>query len=151
MTKTRTLTRKDQGAAAPETITVQLPLPVLAAMTDVRRSFHALGIDAGRQVLGAMMAYEPTARCGPKWIPNPDREAHRGGHTRSLVVLGGRQIEVQRPRGHSRDGHECALPSYQWAAARDPLDHHTVEAIAGGGSTRQYPRTLDPLPRSSAR
>jgi putative transposase len=146
MTKTRTLRRKDQGAAAPETVTVQLPLPVLAAMTDVRQSFHALCIDAGRQVLGAMMEHERTALCGPKWRPNPERTAHRGGSTQSLVVLGGRQIEVKRPRVRSRDGRECALPSYQWAAARDPLDHHTVEAIACGVSTRHYPRTLDPLP-----
>jgi transposase-like protein len=125
---------------------VQLPLPVVAAMTDVRQSFHALCIDAGRQVLSAMMEHERTALCGPKWTPNPEREAGRGGHTRSLIALGGRQIEVKRPRVRSRDGRECALPSYQWAAARDPLDHHTLEAIACGVSTRKYPRTLDPLP-----
>lgn len=147
MTKSRTLTKKHQGSEpSPETVTVQMPLPVVAAMTDVRQSFHALCIDAGRQVLGAMMEHERTALCGPKWMPNPEREAGRGGSTRSLVVLGGRQIEVKRPRVRSRDGHECALPSYQWAAAHDPLDHHTVEAIAGGVSTRKYPRTLDPLP-----
>ena len=146
MTKTRTLTRKHQGSAAPGTVTVQMPLPVVAAMTDVRQSFHALCIDAGRQVLGAMMEHERTALCGPKWTPNPEREAHRGGNTRSLVVLGGRQIEMRRPRVRSRAGHECALPSYRWAAARDPLDQHTVEAIACGVSTRKYPRTLDPLP-----
>lgn len=52
MKKTRALKRKHQGSGAPETVTVQLPLPVVAAMTDVRQSFHALCIEAGRQVLG---------------------------------------------------------------------------------------------------
>jgi len=123
-----------------------MPLPMLAAMSDVRRGFHSLCIEAGRQVLGAMMEHDRTALCGPKWVPNPERTAVRGGSTRSLIVLGGRQIEMPRPRVRSLQGHERALPSFRWAADRDPLDLHTMEAIACGVSTRKYHRILDPVP-----
>jgi transposase-like protein len=126
-------------------VTVQMPLPMLAAMSNVTQDFQSLCIDAGRQVLAAMMEQERTALCGPKWIPNPARQAGRHGHTKSLIVLGGRQIDIKRPRVRSGGAGERELPSFQWAAARDPLDHHTLEAIACGVSTRNYPRSLDPI------
>ena len=146
MKKTRTLRTKHQEpqAMAP-TVTVQMPLPMLAAMTEVGHSFQSLCVDAGRQVLAAMMEHERTTLCGPKWIPNPKREAVRAGSTRSLIVLGGRQIEIKRPRARSVHAGERELPSYRWAADRDPLDQRTMEAIACGVATRKYPRVLDPL------
>ena len=147
MKKSRTLRTTHQApqAVAP-TVTVQMPLPMLAAMSEVGQSFQSLCIAAGRQVLSAMMEHERTALCGPKWIPNPAREAGRAGSTRSLIVLGGRQIESKRPRARSVNAGEHALPSYRWAAERDPTDQRTMEAIACGVSTRKYPRGLDPLP-----
>jgi transposase-like protein len=93
-----------------------------------------------------MMEHERTALCGPKWRPGAEREAQRGGSTRSLVVLGGRKIEMKRPRLRSLQGQERELPSYRWAAAEDPLDRRTMEAIASGVATRNYRRVLDPLP-----
>ena len=39
-----------------------------------------------------------------------------------------------------------ALPSFQWAAATDPLDEHMLAAVAAGVSTRRYAGTLDPVP-----
>lgn len=148
MKKTRTPRSKRQASLKelPQAVTVQMPLPMLATLNDVRQGFHSLCIEAGRQVLTSMMEQDRTALCGPKWVPNPEREARRMGHTRSLVVLGGRRIEIKRPRARSIDGAEHALTSYRWAAASDPIDQHTMEAIAAGASTRSYHRTLDPLP-----
>jgi len=146
MKKTRTLREKRQASliGLPQSVTVQMPLPMLATLNDVRQGFHSLCIEAGRLVLSGMMEQDRTALCGPKSAPNPKREAVRGGHTTSLVVLGGRQIEIKRPRARSNDG-ERELASYRWAAGGDPLDHHTMEAIAAGVSTRNCRRTLDPL------
>ena len=42
------------------------------------------------------------------------------------------------------------LPSFQWAAATDPLDEHTLSAVAAGVSTRRYAGTLDPTPAGVA-
>ncbi len=38
------------------------------------------------------------------------------------------------------------LPSFAFAARRDPLDRQTVDAVACGVSTRKYARSLDSLP-----
>src|SRR5438034_8407111 len=102
MKKSRTLRTKHQApqAVAP-TVTVQMPLPMLAAMTEVGHSFQSLCVDAGRQVLTAMMEHDRTTLCGPKWIPNLEREAVRAGSTHSLIVLGGRQIAIKRLRARS--------------------------------------------------
>jgi len=144
MTKTRTPRGKRQELKElPQAVTVQMPLPLMATLNDVGQGFHSLCIEAGRQVLSAMMEHDRTGLCGPKWMPDPERKAMRGGHTTSLVVLGGRQIEVKRPRARSVDGAESELASYRWAAAGDPLDDSTIEAIVSGVSTRNY---LDPLP-----
>ena len=67
----------------------------------------------------------------------------------SQVTLGGRQVAVPRLRVRSDDGEE-PLPSFRWAAATDPLDEHTLAAVAAGVSTRRYAGTLDPTPAEVA-
>jgi transposase-like protein len=125
---------------------VQVPLPLLDVLTDTRTAFFGLCLDAGQQVLRTMMEQDREQLCGPKHIPNPARRAVRGGSTRGEVTLGGRRILVPRLRARSVHGHELALPSFAYAANRDPLDARTLEAIAIGVTTRKYRRALDPLP-----
>jgi hypothetical protein len=38
------------------------------------------------------------------------------------------------------------LPSFAFAARRDPLDRHALDAVACGISSRKYARSLDTLP-----
>jgi integrase len=52
---------------------------------------------------------------------------------------------LPRLRARSVTGEELTLPSFAYASARDPLDAHTLEAIAVGVTTRKYLRTLEPL------
>lgn len=148
MRKSVTGRGRDQGvgANADELIEVQLPLGMLATLEDVQQGFFTLCVTAGRKVLAAMMEREREALCGPKWLPNPQRRAVRGGTTKSEVTLGGRRIEMRRLRARTVDGEELKLPSFEHAASRDPLDARTLEAIAIGVSTRKYGRSLDPLP-----
>ena len=72
--------------------------------------------------------------CGPKGRHQVERPAWRGGSVASQVTLGGRQVAVPRLRVRSADGEE-SLPS---AATTDPLDEHTLAAVAAGVSTRRY-------------
>ena len=125
---------------------MQLPLPLLDVLQDTRTAFFGLCVDAGQQVLRTMMEQDREQLCGPKHVPNPARRAVRGGSTRGEVTLGGRRILVPRLRARSVEGHELSLPSFTYAAGRDPLDARTLEAIAIGVTTRQYCRALDPLP-----
>ena len=146
MKRSRTGSVRGEELASPPVATVQLPLPLLDVLQDTRTAFFGLCLDAGQQVLHTMMEQDREQLCGPKHVPNPARRAVRGGSTRGEVTLGGRRILVPRLRARSVDGHELALPSFTYAAGRDPLDARTLEAIAIGVTTRQYRRALDPLP-----
>ena len=146
MKRSRTGSVRGEELASPRVATVQLPLPLLDVLQDTRTAFFGLCLHAGQQVLRTMMEQDREQLCGPKHVPNPARRAVRGGSTRGEVTLGGRRILVPRLRARSVDGHELALPSFTYAAGRDPLDARTLEAIAIGVTTRQYCRALDPLP-----
>jgi putative transposase len=58
-------------------------------------------------------------------VPHPTRTAYRGGYTRSEVTLGGQRISIARPRARHLERGEATLPSFEWAAQRDPLDAAT--------------------------
>jgi transposase-like protein len=119
---------------------------MLSALEDIDRAFFGVCVDAGKQVLDAMMEHDRTALCGLPWKPDEERPGRRSGSTESPVTLGGRRIAIRRPRVRSLDGEELGLPSFEAATDRDPLDRHTLEAVAAGVSTRRYARTLDQLP-----
>jgi len=144
MKNSATKGNEDQGNQG--VVSVQVPLALVGALGEVEERFFELCVHAGRQVLDGMMEQDRASLCGPKWRPNPQREAFRSGTTRSEVTLGGRRVEIRRPRVRSVAGREAVLPSFAWANDRDPLDRRTMEAVAIGVSTRKYARHLDPLP-----
>ena len=146
MKRSRTGSFAGEGHTSPPVATVQVPLPLLDVLQDTRTAFFGLCLDAGQQVLRTMMEEDREQLCGPKHVPNPERRAYRSGSTRGEVTLGGRRILVPRLRARSMEGHELALPSFTYAAGRDPLNARTLEAIAIGVTTRKYRRALDPLP-----
>ncbi len=146
MKKSRTRSSRREVLASPPVATVQLPLPLLDVLADTRTAFFGLCLEAGQQVLTTMMETDRTQLCGPAHVPDPQRRAFRHGQVAGEVTLGGRRVVVPRLRARSVDGHELVLPSFAYAAARDPLDRHTLETLAVGVSTRAYERTLDPLP-----
>ena len=63
----------------------------------------------------------------------------------SDVVLGGRKVAVSRPRVRA-DGREVPLLTFQALAHTDPLNRRVVEHMLVGVATRQYARSLEPLP-----
>jgi len=123
----------------------QVSLPMQGVLHDVQHAFVGLCVEAGKQVLAAMMEADRVALCGPRGVPDARRRAVRGGSTRSKVVLGGQRIDVCRPRARALDTGELALPSFTWAAGTDPLNAATMAAIAAGVSTRRYGRTVEHL------
>ena len=85
------------------------------------------------------------ALCGPKGRHLGERRAWRGGSAPSRVTLGGRQLEMPRLRVRSAES-EMGLARFQWAAATDPMDAHTMETVVVGVSTRNSPRSMETLP-----
>jgi len=143
---TKSKGRQELAVVSAPTTTIEVSLPLLAALEDVEHAFVGVCIDAGEAVLAAMMEQDRTALCGPAWKPEASRPGRRAGSTESPVTLGGRRIGVRRPRVRTDQGEELALPSYEAAANEDPLDRHTLAALAAGVSTRRYGQSLERVP-----
>ncbi len=135
-----------QGAAGERRVSVQMSLPMIDALVGLEEDYFGLCIRSGDIVLRAMLEADRTELCGPKWGRGADREVVRAGTTRSEVTLGGRRVSITRPRARTSDGAEVSLPTFAWAANRDPLDRATMSAVSAGVSMRGYESTLDPLP-----
>lgn len=142
----KSLTKSIRSKAVAYDVHAHFSLPVANVLRDVRSAFFGLCINAGKAVLGAMMEAERTALCGPKGVPDAQRAAYRGGHTRSWITVGGRRVAIERPRARAVQAGELPLPTFAWAAHQDPVNAATMAAMAARVSTRRYQSTLDPLP-----
>jgi putative transposase len=123
----------------------QRHLPLVDLLVDTRGELMELAINSGLQVLHTMLEEDRTAICGRRYQHQADRTASRAGTVPSEVVLGGRKIAIRRPRVR-RDGAEVVLPTFQLMASEDPLNRRIVEQMLVGVATRQYARSLEPLP-----
>ena len=150
MKKRRTRSIAGEALVSPPRVSGQLPLRLLDVLTDTRTAFFGLCLEAGQQVLTTMMEADRTELCGPPHVPDPQRRAYRHGQVVGEVTPGGRRIRVPRLRARGVDGSELVLPSFAYAARRDPLAAHTLDVLAAGVATRAYRCTLDPLPTDHA-
>jgi putative transposase len=111
----------------------------------VRRDLREFVVAAGAAALTAVLERERTMVVGPRYAHLPARSARRSGSAPGELVLGGRRVQVRRPRARSLAGEEIQLPSWTAFAAEDPLHERAVEQMLVGVSTRRYRRSLEPL------
>ena len=133
--------RRAAAAAVPAT----RHLPLVDVLVDTRTELLELAVRSGLKVLDQMLEEDRTALCGPRYAHDADRAASRAGTVPSEVVLGGRKVALRRPRVRAH-GQEVPLPTFRTMANNDPLNHRVVEQLLVGVATRQYARSLDPLP-----
>lgn len=136
--KSRTVGRSDQ-VDSPS----QRHLPLVDLLVDTRAELMELAVASGLKVLHTMLEEDRTAMCGPRYQHQAEREASRTGTVPSEVILGGRKVQIRRPRVRA-DGKEVALPTFQAFADTDPLDRRVVEQMLVGVATRRYARSLEP-------
>src|SRR6516165_5534781 len=106
----------------------------------------ALSVGVGLGVLEELMAEEVDDVVGPKGKHNAERTAVRHGHEDGSVTLGGRRVDVRRPRMRTADGEsEVPVQTYRHFADRDPLARVVLERMLAGVSTRRYQRTQEPV------
>jgi transposase-like protein len=117
-------------------------------LVDTRTELFELAIRSGLKVLDAMLEEDRTAICGPRYTHQADRDASRAGTVSSEVVLGGRKVAIRRPRVRA-EGREVELPTFRTLADSDPLNRRVVEQMLVGVATRQYARSLEPLPATT--
>jgi putative transposase len=131
-----------QEAVLPERVQEALGQLVGAA----KEGLLALSVGVGLGVLSELMEEEVDDVVGPKGRHNAERTAVRHGHEDGEVTLGGRRVEVQRPRVRTADGDaEVPLQTYEHFADRDPLRRVVLERMLAGVSTRRYRRTQEPV------
>lgn len=112
----------------------------------VRENLREFVISAGMTALTAVLEEERTELVGPRYAHLPARQAHRSGSAPGELVMGGRRVQVRRPRARTLDGKEVQLPSWTEFGAEDPLNERAVEQMLVGVTTRRYARSLEPLP-----
>jgi transposase-like protein len=115
-------------------------------MTATRASLlgwvHACGVAA----LDVVFREEAEAVAGPKGQHRAGRTHHHWGTTPTELTLGGRRIQVPRPRVRGREGGEVTLPAVAAFRGRDPLTARVLEQILLGVSTRGYAASLEAGP-----
>jgi putative transposase len=112
-------------------------------------ALRELVMATGLAVFEAMLEEDREALCGPtgRW-QGEKRTAYRYGREQGRVVLGGRKVQLSRPRVRSVGGEELALPSWVVMRQEDPLTERALEQMVVGVSTRKYARSLEGLPAS---
>jgi putative transposase len=111
-----------------------------------REGLLALSVNVGLGVVHSLMEREVDEVVGAKHRHNPDRTAKRHGHQRGSMTLGGRRVEVTRPRMRTADDeHELPVQSYEYFADRDPLTRAVMDRMLAGVSTRKYAIVGEPV------
>jgi len=106
----------------------------------------ALSVGVGLGLLAELLEEEVVEVVGPRGKHISERTAVRHGHEEGEVTLGGRRVQVERPRVRSADGRtEVRLRTYEYFADRDPLSRSVLERMLAGVSTRRYRRTQEPV------
>jgi putative transposase len=130
----------------------ELPLPaeIQEALGELvgaaRDGLLALSVGLGLRVVHDLMEAEVTEVVGPKGKQIPDRTAKRHGHEDGSMTLGGRRVEVSRPRMRTADDrHELPVQSYEYFADRDPLTRAVMDRMLAGVSTRKYKVVGEPV------
>lgn len=114
-----------QVVTGQEAAEMPLPAEVQIALGELvgaaREGLLALSVGVGLAVVHELMEAEVTEVVGSKGRWNAERTASRHGHEDGSMTLGGRRVPVSRPRVRSVDGKELPIATYEYFAARDPL------------------------------
>ena len=111
-----------------------------------REGLLALSVGVGLGVVHELMEAEVTEVVGEKGKWKADRTAKRHGHEDGSMTLGGRRVQVSRPRIRTADDeHELPVETYQYFADRDPLTRAVMDRMLAGVSTRKYARVGEPV------
>ncbi len=127
-----------------------LPAEIQEALGELvgaaREGLLALSVGVGLSVVHELMEAEVSEVVGPKGRHNPDRTANRHGHERGSMTLGGRRVEVRRPRVRTADDErELPVRTYEYFADRDPLTVVVMNRMLAGVSTRKYAGVGEPV------
>jgi transposase-like protein len=131
----------------PEQVTIALREVASAA----KEGLLAFSVGIGLAVLDELFEAEVGRLAGAKGKHDADRRAYRHGHEPRQVTLGGRRVQVNKPRVRSVDDEEIELRTFRTFAKRDLLNEAALGRMLAGLSTRRYSAGLEPVGKVEAR
>ena len=139
-----------------EALECTLPAEIQEALGELvgaaREGRLALSVGVGLSVVHQLMEAEVDEVVGPKGRHNPDRTAKRHRHERGSMTMGGRRVEVSRPRIRTADDErELPVETYGHFADRDALTVVVMNRMLAGVSTRKYASVGEPVGREVER
>lgn len=133
---------QEAAVALPDTVTIA----VAELAGELEEGLLAFAVGTGLKVLDVILEHEATALAGPKGRHDPKRTALRHGSDAGLVTLGGRQVEITRPRLRSADRtSEVRLATYVSASSTELLGRQAMAKMLAKLSTRRYGAGLEPV------
>lgn len=130
-----------QTPQVPQGLQLTVPMPELLVS-----ELHGVVTRLGLLALQGLLRHEVEEICGPRYQRDRgDERPARSGTAPGSLALGGRRVEVRRPRVR-QDGREVPLQTWEALSSEDPLHHRAVEQMLIGVSTRKYRRSLEDLP-----
>jgi transposase-like protein len=128
-----------------------LPLEATVALADVAGAIKdgllAFASATGFVVMHQMMEAELTELIGKKHakIGAAERVGNWHGNAKGSVVLGGRQVSTDRPRGRTTAGTEIELDTWKAFNSADLLNSLVVERMLAGVATRRHQDVAEPV------
>nr|MBA3842405.1 transposase [Actinomycetota bacterium] len=127
-----------------------LPAQIQEALGELvgaaREGLLALSVGVGLGVVHELMELEVDEVVGPRGRHNPARSAKRHGREDGSMTLGGRRVQVSRPRIRSADdARELPVETYAYFADRDPLTRAVMDRVLAGVSTRKFAQVGEPV------
>lgn len=132
-----------------------LPEQVTIALREIagtaKEGLLAFSVGIGLAVLAELFEADVVRLAGAKGKHDAERRAYRHGHEPRQVTLGGRRVQVNKPRVRSVDDEEIELRTFRTFATRDLLNEAALGRMLAGLSTRRYSAGLEPVGKVEAR
>lgn len=140
--QTTTTRAATEGVELPEAVTVAMG-ELAGAM---KEGLLAMAVGAGLQIMQTLMDEDVLRLCGPKHKHNRDRQAVRHGDDDGTVTLGGRRVDMRRPRMRTPEKTaEVPVTSYELFTSTELLGELALERMMAKLSTRRYGAGLEPV------
>lgn len=120
-------------------------LPLIAGMAETKTELLQWVHEVGMKALAELFENEAEALTGTKGKHQAERTHHRWGSTKTQLPLGGRRVQVERPRIRRKGGGEERLSVIESFRESDALPERVLQQILLGVSTRGYGSSLEPI------
>ena len=136
-----------EEAARLADLPLEATVPLAEVAGAIKDGLLAFASATGLVVMHQMMAAELTEAIGAKHakIPADQRVGNWHGSAKGSVVLGGRAVKTERPRGRMTSGGEIELDTWKAFSSADLLNSLVVERMLAGVATRRHADVAEPI------